>query len=115
MTLNSAIHYKSRNLAAYVSSERSLHALLLWGLALDLYSDRKLSVHELHLKEFLSDVASSNFCSLAGLYKPAMMSLRSGVENFVKSMLLLNKADIDDTKSIYVLNDRFRDIFKNKD
>lgn len=99
--------------SAYKSFDKDLYAILLWGLALDLYSNRPLSEHELHMKEFLSDISTANLCALTGLYKPSMMALRSGIENFVKSILIFNKIPINDTKSLYEINDRFRNIFSN--
>src|SRR5438045_1615001 len=94
--------------SAYLSFERDLQAVLLWGLALDLYATRPLNDAETFLKEALSDVSTSNFCALTGLYKPAMMSLRSAIENFVKSFLCDAQSASDLSTSVYQLNIDFR-------
>jgi hypothetical protein len=95
-------------MTAYKTFDRDLYAFLLWGFERDLYVDRVFSDADLHLREALSDLSAANFCALSALYKPAMMSLRSSVENFVKFSLAQQGIPIDDTKSTYELNERFK-------
>jgi hypothetical protein len=38
----------------------------------------------LHFRECVADVGGSFFCCLNGAYKPAYMSLRSSIENFLR-------------------------------
>lgn len=95
---------------ALVRFDQEFFAMLLWGLELDIYSGGELSDADLHFRECLSDLASAVFCAVSRLHKPAMMALRSAVENFVK-FTLLSSGQVVDTKSTYELNDRFRAIF----
>jgi hypothetical protein len=55
------------------------------------------------LEEFFSDLVSSMFASLHGLYKPALMSLRSAIENFVRACAGLKSAEARATTSVYRL------------
>lgn len=99
---------------SFLECDREFFALLLWGLDQDIYAAQALPDAKVHLRESLSDIASSIFCTVINLNKPAMMALRSAVENFVKFVILNSGADISDTKSTYELNDRFRLIFATR-
>lgn len=53
------------------------------------------------LSECFSDIVSSFFAALHGLYKPANMSLRSSIETFTKGISSLHSTEASTTKSVY--------------
>lgn len=99
------------NMNDYKSLDKDLYSLLLWGLELNVYGKEDLSRNLLHLRECISDTSTANLCCLLGLHKPGLMSLRSGIENFVKFSLARTDEALTDTTSVYELNRRFKKLF----
>lgn len=52
-------------------------------------------------KEVVSDMIMAFFCWSNGVYKPAKLLLRSGIENFVKAMVYTYCPDIIQNKNVY--------------
>jgi hypothetical protein len=108
-TLNS----KAREQLIKRAHKNCLASLQLWAIAEHLISTRSFfilgtkvkpeSVHIDLFSECFSDITSSFFSSLHGLYKPANMSLRSAIETFVRSIAGLYSKEAETTTSVYTL------------
>lgn len=70
---------------------RKFYSLLIYDFLLDNESDE--DTVSLYARESISDISHSFFLSFIGLYKPARVCLRSGIENFVRYILLSNRVD----------------------
>lgn len=90
-----------------------LASLQMWAIAEQLAKDKELllagikvsatSIHLGQISECFSDITSSFFSVLHGLYKPAHMSLRSAAESFTRGVVGLYSAKEADTTSVYRL------------
>lgn len=65
----------------------------------------KVDQFHLYFREAISDVCQSLVLSVCGLYKPAQLSLRSGLENWVRCMGLAEDQSVLALKSTYELLD----------
>ena len=54
-------------------------------------------------EETSSDLMLSLFCAIQGMYKPAKLQLRCGVENFLKALLVINTPQIVTETSVYTI------------
>lgn len=91
------------NFAKIKSSYKQFHALLVWGLV----SERRNieNTDELiYLKECLSDISHAYFLNIISLYKSSRSSLRSGIENAIRIILLEKKINV---KEIYSVSELF--------
>lgn len=61
------------------------------------------------LEEMASDLLLSLFCVVQGLYKPAKLQLRCSMENFLKSLIMINTPAIIQEKSVYAIFDAAKD------
>jgi hypothetical protein len=91
----------------------SLAALQIWAAAEQSAQTGKFKImgtplqvgspHFDQLAESFSDLTSAYFAALHGLYKPAHMSLRSGIETFIRGLTGLNSSEAASTKNVYRL------------
>lgn len=82
---------------------RRFYALLVYDYLIsgsDLSEDSKL-----YAKECFSDLSHGFFLTTISLYKPALTSVRSSVENCIRFSLLLNGSDATKIESVYELFD----------
>ncbi len=122
-TLSGVLHSKSREQLIKRGHKNSLASMQLWAIVEKLARGDKLKFKQLPLKlntpqfeqisESFSDIMSSFFAAIHGLYKPAHMSLRSAVETFVRGMTGLYSEEATTTTSVYRLFELARtcDIF----
>lgn len=66
---------------------------------------RKSTEFELYLKEVISDLCQALVLAIQGYYKPAYLSLRSGVENFVRCIGLSQDQNVLALTSVFELLD----------
>lgn len=57
------------------------------------------------LEEMASDLLLSLFCVAQGMYKPAKLELRCSMENFLKSLIMIDTPTIIQEKSVYNIFD----------
>lgn len=71
---------------------RKFHAVLTWDLLLDRpnFSDQL----RLYAREAVADVSTCYFLTLVGIYKPARLSLRSGIENALRVKIAGSGCDV---------------------
>jgi hypothetical protein len=91
----------------------------LWAIADQLAKTKALKIASATVKptspqfdqlsECFSDITSSFFSAIHGLYKPANMSLRSAIETFTRSLAGLYSVEAASTTSIYRLFELARD------
>ena len=55
--------------------------------------------------EVSSDLMLSLFCAIQGMYKPAKLQLRCGIENFIKAIIMINTPQIVFETSVYAIFD----------
>lgn len=93
-------------------SYKQFHALLVWGLVV---GEIKLKDEKTvqYLTECLSDVSHSYLLNLYSLYKSSRSSLRSGVENSLRVILLHKMVDISAIVTVYELFNRSRIEYKS--
>ena len=60
---------------------------------------------DVFLEEMASDLLLSLFCVAQGLYKPAKLQLRCSIENFLKSLIMIDNPAIIQEKSVYAIFD----------
>ena len=87
--------------------------LTLWSNICLIESNKKLIIESVHitqtsitfqlLREAVSDILSAFFCSLNGAYKPASMSLRSGIENVIRAITAIEEPKATKLTSVYEL------------
>lgn len=94
---------KNTNLQSCIkSSYKQFHALLVWGLVIR-EDEKENSELSLYFTECLSDISHSYLLNLYSLYKSSRSSLRSGIENAVRVVLLDKKESVTDVSSVYEL------------
>jgi hypothetical protein len=71
---------------------RKFHAVLIWDFFLDRaeFSDQL----RLYAREAVADISTCYFLTLVGVYKPARLSLRSGIENALRVKIAGSGHDI---------------------
>jgi hypothetical protein len=110
-TLADLLTSNIRNQLIKKSHKYCLTALQLWSIVeLKTKTDSlligKLKIDPLSsqfdlLSECFSDITSSFFAALHGLYKPANMSLRSAIETFIRGISGLSVREAETTKNVY--------------
>ncbi|RYF22611.1 MAG: hypothetical protein EOO77_03735 [Oxalobacteraceae bacterium] len=83
------------------SAYKQFHSILIWRVALD-QSDMAEDLR-LYVNESTSDISHAFFLNLISLYKSSRSSLRSGIENFVRVILLSNGEDMKALTSVFDL------------
>lgn len=94
-------------LPVFKASYKQFHALLVWGLIAEA-QPASSRLFKTYFREALSDISHAYALTLFNLYKPARMSLRSGIENVVRSILLLQGVKADEIATVYGLFDRIK-------
>lgn len=106
--------------------KNSLAALQVWAIFENYSLNEKLIISNKNIKndslefamigECFSDLLSALQACIHGLYKPAHMSLRSGVETFVRGLAGISSEEAKSTTSVYRLFEISADelIFKGK-
>lgn len=112
-TLKDVLQSKSREQLIKRAHKCCLAALQIWAIAEQLTLSGQLSLRQLPLNkatpqfeqisESFSDLTSSFFAAIHGLYKPAHMSLRSALETFVRGIAGLYSEEAVTTTSVYRL------------
>ena len=122
-TLSDVLQSKSREQLIKRGHKNCLASMQLWAIVEQLAYGDKLKFRQLPLtqetpqfeqiSESFSDITTSFFAAIHGLYKPAHMSLRSAVETFVRGMAGLYSEEATTTTSVYRLFELARscDIF----
>lgn len=108
----SASSLASTNRIALRAAYKQFHSLLIWSLIAE-SQDSKLDSMKLYFREALSDVSHGFMLTLMNLYKPAKISLRSGVENFIRSFLIYRGIDASEISAVYELFDTAKSAFRN--
>jgi hypothetical protein len=113
--------FKSNNRKQLIrrGHKHCLAALQVWSIAEHLAKNETLLIKGAtfapassqldQLSECFSDITSSFFSALHGLYKPAHMSLRSAIETFIRSIAGLFSVEAANTTSVYRLFELARD------
>lgn len=70
--------------------------------------EAKTTFFHLYFKETISDVCQAMVLSSQGYYKPAQLSLRSGLENWIRCVGLAQDQSVLSLKSVYELIDLVR-------
>ena len=76
----------------------------LYGLLIFSAEFEKQNIHEdcvPFITELVSDLILTFFCTVQGMYKPAKLQLRCSMENFLKSLLIIDNPLIVEEKSVY--------------
>lgn len=82
---------------------RKFYALLVFDYILQ--KNLQDGNQKIYAKEFVSDLSHGFFLTCIGLYKPALTSARSGIENLVRFILLHREVDAMSITSVYSLFD----------
>jgi hypothetical protein len=87
---------------------RRHHAILVWYASLETGvlwagAPKKDELFRLYLKECVSDLSQSFFLFCHGLYKPAHLVLRSGLENFIRLIGIHQDQSVLTLFSVYEL------------
>lgn len=91
---------------------RKFHALLCWQVVL---SDDPSQIAKIRLEECLSDFSAAYLLFLASAYKPAIASLRGGIENFIRAILHFEGVDSEGVGMVWELFVAAKDHFKRVD
>ena len=97
------------NLNSYVSDQSQINIYKamhkkLYGLLIFSAEFEKQRVHEHSvpfITEMVSDLMLALFCTAQGMYKPAKLQLRCSMENFLKSLIMIDRPLIIEEKSVY--------------
>lgn len=80
---------ESSHTGVFHSAYKHIHPLLLWNeVLLKVKKSPTLDNTLLFFNELLSDLSSSQFLLLLGLYKPSRMMLRSSIENLLRMICI---------------------------
>lgn len=101
------------NLTPYTSVPQQIDACKgmhkkLFGLLVFNAEFKKQGEHPdsvVFLEEMASDLLLSLFCVVQGMYKPAKLQLRCSMENFLKSLIMIDTPTIIQEKSVYAIFD----------
>lgn len=77
---------------------RRFHALLIWDLLVD--RDEFDNQTRLYMRECVSDISAAYFLTATGVYKPARLSLRSGIENAFRVLISERGHQVSDFQSV---------------
>gem|GEM_PF-4419112 len=66
-----------------------------------------------YAREAISDISHGIFLSLIGIYKPARISLRSGIENFIRLAILIKDVNALEIKDVSGLFEKANQIYNN--
>lgn len=112
-SISSDLGAKARHDLLKRSHKHCLAALQVWAILEDIsingtliISGQVIQRNSLHLErvgECFSDLLSSLQACIHGLYKPAHMSLRSGIETFVRGLAGISSEEAGNTTSVYRL------------
>lgn len=112
-TLADVLQSKTREQLIKRGHKHCLAAMQIWAITEQLARNGQLTIRQLRLREAtpqfeqisetFSDLTSSFFAAIHGLYKPAHMSLRSAIETFIRGMAGLYSAEAATTTSVYRL------------
>jgi len=83
------------------SAYKQFHSLLIWRVALD--QPDMLDNSRLYANEATSDISHGFFLNLISFYKNCRSSLRSGIENFIRVILLAKGKEIEKLTSVFDL------------
>lgn len=118
-TLSETLKSKSREQLIRRGHKHCLAALQWWAIADQLAINEGFLIKDVRvnpatpqldqLSESFSDVTSSFFAALHGLYKPAHMSLRSAVETFTRGIAGLYSVEATNTTNVYRMFELARD------
>lgn len=86
---------------------KKLFGLLVFNAEFKVQGKHSASVT--FLEETASDLLLSLFCVVQGLYKPAKLQLRCSIENFLKSLIMIDTPGIIQEKSVYAIFDAAKD------
>ena len=88
---------------------RKFYALLVFDYLLqgNLVEDDKKN----YAREAVSDISHAFFLTCIGLYKPALTSARSSIENFIRFMLLCREIDAKSITAVYSLFEETNSMF----
>ena len=86
---------------------KKLFGLLVFNAEFKVQGNHPDSV--VFLEEMASDLLLSLFCVVQGLYKPAKLQLRCSMENFLKSLIMIDTPAIIQEKSVYAIFDAAKD------
>lgn len=92
-----------RQVEACKGMHKKLFGLLVFNAEFKVQGNYPNSVA--FLDEMASDLLLSLFCVVQGLYKPAKLQLRCCMENFLKSLIMINEPAIIHEKSVYAVFD----------
>lgn len=92
-----------RQVEACKGMHKKLFGLLVFNAEFKVQGNYPNSVA--FLDEMASDLLLSLFCVVQGLYKPAKLQLRCCMENFLKSLIMINEPAIIHEKSVYTVFD----------
>ena len=112
-TLSEVLSSKTREQLIKRGHKHCLAALQIWSIAEQLAIEKQLHIKSIQLNtgtpqleqisECFSDITSSFFAAIHGLYKPAQMSLRSAIETFIRGIAGLYFQEAASTTSVYRL------------
>lgn len=112
-TLSDVLKSKVREQLIRRAHKHCLAALQMWAIAENLANKGQLHIKGINLNlttphldqisESFSELTSSFFAALHGLYKPAHMSLRSAIETFIRGVAGLYFSEAAITTSVYRL------------
>ena len=93
---------KEQNTTTLKATYKQFHSLLVWNLISESQQNSTLSP-KIFFRETLSDISHSLLLTLLHIYKPARACLRSGIENHLRSLLLIKKHDASKINNVYDL------------
>lgn len=113
LRFSSNIDNSEQTRASFKSAYKQFHALLVWGTIAESHLTGHASAR-IYFRETLSDVSHALVLTLLNLYKPARTSLRSGIENFFRALLLIRNIDATRIRNVYELFDQVEDSFSKE-
>ena len=112
-SLATTLESKTREQLIKRGHKHCLAALQMWAIASQLSAANNLSIKGVavpnispqidQISESFSDLTSSFFAALHGLFKPAHMSLRSAIETFTRGIAGLTSLEAAGTTSVFRL------------
>lgn len=94
------------------SSYKQFHAILVWGMIADEPGFGNDAQRQ-YTTEAISDLSHSYLLNLLSLYKVCRYSMRSGIENFIRVIILYAGTDVDALTSVYDLFSVAKDKYKS--
>jgi len=106
----SGIGLSEHNRQLFRSAYKQFHALLVWGEVAEAQVGGLLPL-KTYFRETLSDISHGFVMTLLHFYKPARLSMRSGVENLIRSLLLIRGVDATGIHAVHELFNRGKSHF----